>query len=153
MRVWRITPARYLGDLTRGIGGLHAAGRWHERGVPVLYAADHPSTALLELIVNVGAAKLKQGDYVLVPLRLPADATRVVEVEDLPPDWRQHPHPDATRALGMGWIRARRHLALVVPSAVFPQARNVVLNPVHPRIGEVEVDAAVPLEIDERLTR
>ena len=49
MRIWRISNHA---DLT-GIGGLKVAGRWHEKGRQVVYAADHPSTALLETLVHL----------------------------------------------------------------------------------------------------
>ncbi|HXH47142.1 MAG TPA: RES family NAD+ phosphorylase [Bradyrhizobium sp.] len=49
MRIWRISN---FDDLS-GIGGLKTDGRWHDRGRHVVYAADHPASALLEVMVHL----------------------------------------------------------------------------------------------------
>lgn len=153
MTVWRIAPDRYLKDLLRGEGGLYAAGRWHERGVPILYASDHPSTAALELLVNASAAKLSASTYRIVQLHVPDDSVYFVAEESLAQDWRRHPHPDSTRTVGMRWLRDNRSLVLDVPSAVLPVARNIVINPRHARIDEVRITSTESLRFDERLVR
>jgi len=47
MELWRISN---YADLS-GAGGLQAAGRWHTRGKRIVYLADHPASALLEMLV------------------------------------------------------------------------------------------------------
>lgn len=153
MTAWRITSARHVSDMASGLGGLYAAGQWHEKGVPIQYTSDHPSTALLELLVNASAAKLSAEGYVVVRLDVPDDAVLRIALDALPLDWQQHPHSDSTRALGMRWLIEREWLALDVPSAVFPMARNIVLNPGHPRMGDVRIGEAERLVLDERLVR
>ena len=49
MELWRISN---YADLS-GIGGLKAAGRWHSQGRRIVYLADHPSSALLEMLVHM----------------------------------------------------------------------------------------------------
>jgi RES domain-containing protein len=49
VRIWRIS---IYGDLS-GRGGLLSAGRWNPRGLPIVYAADHPATAMLETLAHV----------------------------------------------------------------------------------------------------
>lgn len=49
MELWRISN---YADLT-GTGGLRASGRWHSRGRRIVYLADHPSSALLEMLVDM----------------------------------------------------------------------------------------------------
>ena len=46
--LWRISQHA---DLS-GVGGLYARGRWHSRGQPVVYLADHPASCLLEMLVQ-----------------------------------------------------------------------------------------------------
>lgn len=49
MDLWRISN---YSDLS-GVGGLRAAGRWHSQGKRIIYLADHPSSALLEMLVHM----------------------------------------------------------------------------------------------------
>jgi len=48
MELWRISN---YADLSGG-GGLQAAGRWHTRGKRIVYLADHPASAVLEMLVH-----------------------------------------------------------------------------------------------------
>ncbi|WP_159946766.1 RES family NAD+ phosphorylase [Rhizobium sp. 18065] len=54
MDLWRISK---FTDLS-GRGGLVVSGRWHYRGIPVVYCCDHPSTALLETLVHMDKSKI-----------------------------------------------------------------------------------------------
>jgi len=57
---------------------------------------------------------------------------------DLPPGWDAIP-PSRTRTAFAGrWLRAAGQLALVLPSGMVPQARNLMLNPLHPAITTVK---------------
>lgn len=49
MFLWRISR---FADLD-GRGGEVASGRWHRKGHRIVYCADHPSTALLEMLVHL----------------------------------------------------------------------------------------------------
>jgi RES domain-containing protein len=51
MVLWRISRHRDLD----GLGRLRASGRWHERGLPVVYFAESPAGALLEVFVQTAA--------------------------------------------------------------------------------------------------
>lgn len=51
MVLWRIS--RHL-DLS-GRGGLTFAGRWHHAGAPVVYLAETPSGALVEVCAHTSA--------------------------------------------------------------------------------------------------
>ena len=46
---WRISN---YADL-QGIGGTKVAGRWHNRGIPIVYFADSQALALLETLVHI----------------------------------------------------------------------------------------------------
>jgi RES domain-containing protein len=48
MELWRISN---YADLS-GAGGLMASGRWYSQGKRI-YLADHPSSALLEMLVHM----------------------------------------------------------------------------------------------------
>ncbi len=94
---------------------------------------------------------------VLIPVTIPDALTdgghvEVLRPDDLPADWQAWPSPASTQTLGADWFDARRSVALVVPSAVVPHERNVLLNPTHPRFGELEIGDAQPFPVDPRLT-
>ena len=57
---------------------------------------------------------------------------------DLPPGWDAIPPSRTRAAFGGRWLRAAGQLALVLPSGVVPQARNLMLNPLHPAITTVK---------------
>lgn len=66
-------------------------------------------------------------------------------------DGRDHPAPAGLPAFGSRWARERRSCALRVPSALVPEERNWVLNPLHPDMARIAAGAAVALELDPRL--
>jgi RES domain-containing protein len=51
MILWRISN---YADLL-GIGGIEASARWHTAGRPIVYLAENPSSALLEILVHLEA--------------------------------------------------------------------------------------------------
>ncbi len=156
--IWRLTKAKHAATALSGYGSVLRAGRWHRRGVPVVYAAASPALALLETLVHVEDAEaLLAFDYAAVPIRLTEDfgeggIERLPE-EDLPADWRAWPWPASMQALGTRWMREKRSALLSVPSAVVPHERNYLVNPQHPRFGELEVGPPEPFPVDPRLAR
>jgi RES domain-containing protein len=151
MRVWRLD--RNDRNPLEGLGGLFSAGRWHPRGVRVVYTASHLSLAILEMLVHV--------DPDLLPDRLAAfeidipdgDASReAVPFNRLPTDWRAEPPRAGTQALGRSWLTdPTRPSILVVPSVVVPREVNYLLNPAHPDAGRWSVVASEPFRFDRRL--
>ena len=68
MEIWRISN---YADLS-GIGGVRAAGRWHSQGRRIVYLADHPSSALLEMLVHMDR-DLIPPTYQLLRIDIPPD--------------------------------------------------------------------------------
>jgi RES domain-containing protein len=136
-----------------GIGGLFSSGRWHPRGVRVIYTASHLSLAILEKLVHV--------DPDVIPDRLAAfeieipdeDASReVIPVDRLPLDWKAQPPAPGTQDLGRAWLAdLTRAAILVVPSAIVPREVNYLLNPAHPDAGRWSVVARESFRFDPRL--
>lgn len=163
---WRLTKAKYaraarggnhLGGRGpfSGYGSVLHAGRWHPKGMPMVYAAESAALALLETLVHIERAALLRFDYAAIPVTVPDALTDLVETladGDLPADWQAWPYPASTQTLGAEWFDAWRSIALVVPSAVVPHERNVLLNPTHPRFGELEIGAPQSFPVDPRLT-
>jgi RES domain-containing protein len=55
------------------------------------------------------------------------------------------------RELGDAWIREKRSLAVLAPSVPIRLEWNVLVNPLHLRIGEVRIGAIEPFVFDARM--
>ena len=151
MRVWRLCSARHAGDPLGGRGGLIASGRWHRRGMRVVYTSSSLALAVLESVVNAGRDSLPE-DLIRIEIEIPDRLTiERVRLADLPPHWRTYPAPPELAALGETWAREMRTPVLEVPSAVVPEECNFLLNPAHPSASEIEVVTARSFVFDPRL--
>lgn len=147
MIVWRISNHAALD----GGGGLRAAGRWHSRGRPIVYGADSPAAALLEILVHLETdLEDLPVRYRLLKIELPDDVTaeRLGPVS-LPEGWTDD--VALTRHLGDAWLQSRRTARLDVPSAIVPETWNVLLNPAHPDAARARVVATAEHLLDPRL--
>ena len=63
-----------------------SAARWHRKGTPVVYCADHPATALLEKLVHIDLEDMPSG-YTLLSIEVPDMASYRIEVSNLPREW------------------------------------------------------------------
>jgi len=78
-------------------------------------------------------------------------AVERIEVSDLPKNWRDYPAPPELQAIGTEWILALTSLVLVVPSAINPLEKNILLNPAHPDMSVLKIDAGQPFQFDPRM--
>jgi RES domain-containing protein len=148
---YRLTHQRYQNSAYSGIGSLRANGRWHRAGISVVYTAESPATALLEILVHVERVQLMIMPLVVVPCHF--DSELVHTLENVPEDWRTFPWPASTQQIGQQWFEERWSPVLEVPSAVVPSAKNFLLNPEHPQFGEIAIGHPQPFEVDPRLGR
>ena len=145
MELWRISN---YADLS-GRGGLQAAGRWHTRGKRIVYLADHPASALLEILVHMDR-DLIPATYSL--LRVVVSDTVVLDrIDDdtLASDWRNQ--PALTRQIGDQWLDQSSTALLQVPSVIVPLGMNFLLNPAHPDAAKVKIIDVVKAPFDPRL--
>lgn len=120
MRLWRISS---YADLL-GVGGLVSAGRWNIMGIPIVYCADHPVTALLEILVHVDAEDMPQ-TYQLLEIDVPDEI--VVASPELPDDWKND--LAMTQRLGTDFVAAAIYAVMEIPCAIVPFTKNYLLNP------------------------
>jgi RES domain-containing protein len=125
--LWRISNHLSLA----GDGALRTPGRWHSRGRRVVYCAQNPAAALLEILVHF---EIDIHDlpvrYRLLKIHAPDDVpVEHVSVDHLPSDWPEK--TDVTRALGDGWLARCSTALLTAPSAIVPETFDVLLNPAH----------------------
>lgn len=147
MELWRISN---YADLS-GIGGVRASGRWHSQGRRIVYLADHPSSALLEMLVHMDR-DLIPSTYQLLRVVFPsAVAIETIGVDELPEDWQTETM--ATREIGDRWLDLSISALLQVPSAISHEGRNYLLNPLHPDATKIVVAEIVHAPFDSRLVR
>ncbi|RLK31671.1 RES domain-containing protein [Cupriavidus plantarum] len=146
MILWRIIN---YADL-KGIGGLRAGGRWHFPGQPVVYLAEHPALALLEVLVHHEVSRIEDlpRNYQLLKVDVD-DAVAVASIADLPADWKQN--AGWSRNAGTEWLSVRSSLLLKVPSVLVPYASNYVFNPSHPDAEKARILEAERVEHDPRI--
>ncbi len=147
MKLWRVSRHTDLG----GIGGTLASGRWHSRGRPVVYLAEHPSLAVLEVIVNleIDRSEVPRG-FFLIEVEAPDRLSMAsVSPNDLPPDWPKR--QNVTRRLGDALVQLAEVALIKVPSAVVSESWNYLLNPAHADAAKIKVVRATPDPFDARL--
>jgi RES domain-containing protein len=151
--VWRLTQPRFADELD-GEGARMVPGRWNSRGRNALYTASHLSLAVLEVYVNI-PHDLRDDLPVFEAVRIaiPDDAavTRVSQ-QRLARLMAESDPMIASRRVGDDWLDGSDTLVLEVPSVVIPEETNLVLNPAHPRMREVEIVSRRPFHFDRRLT-
>jgi RES domain-containing protein len=147
MQLWRISNHANLS----GDGGLYAAGRWHSRGRRVTYLADHPASALVEIMVHLEIeAEDLPTRYQLLSVAVPDDlAVTTIDETGLPDDWRDQ--TALTRGVGDEWLLGQATALLRVPSAIVPEAANYLLNPAHPDAARATLASALCAAFDPRL--
>jgi RES domain-containing protein len=151
VRVWRLTRAPFAGTPFDGVGPARGGGRWNSRGTYVAYAASSRALAILEVLVHINREQAPT-DYVFIEAEIPDDAIEILDVTTLPKGWQGEPPLASLRATGDGWVRSNGALALRVPSVVVPEEANFLINPGHPRSGELQiVGAPQPAILDPRL--
>ena len=142
MQLYRISPQAYLEDFS-GLGASYQDGaRWNSAGLPVLYFALSPATALLEMANYIPSPRLVPPSYRLGIYELPEQVKLdLFDSEQLPDDWAQYPYPKSTQTIGDQWLRSCETLGLRVPStAVSAGLEQIVLiNPRHPQIKELQL--------------
>lgn len=148
MIVYRIGDCRYINDLT-GKGAALYGGRWNSRDTYIVYTAQSRALALLEAVVHIG--KVPATGYCMATIDIPDDSIEIMQVKKLPADWTNNPPPDYLKETGDNFIRAGRHLALQIPSALMPEEHNYLINPAHPAFKKLKIVSVRPITMDERL--
>jgi len=147
--LWRISNHLSLA----GDGALHTPGRWHSRGRRIVYCAENPAAALLEILVHfeIDIQDLPVR-YRLLKIHAPDDVpVERVSVDQLPSDWPAK--TEETRALGNAWLARDSVALLMVPSAIVPETFNVLLNPAHTDAKRIVIVETGEHAIDPRLLK
>lgn len=133
MNGYRIAPKKHnnIHNALSGIGGLHAEGRWHFTGAPIVYLASSRSLAMLERLVNDSTDILsKQLSVTTIHISDEIKIKRLVASE-LPIGWDEHPYIPHTQQFGTKWLSSMDAAVLQVPSSLCQEEYNYIINPMH----------------------
>lgn len=150
LTAWRLTEAIYAADAFGGEGARALGGRWSSPGYWVVHSSEHASLAVLEVLANAFRPKLLPY-FVLASCTFDESLVTHVEIEELPPNWREPRAPEELRDFGDEWIRSERSAVLSVPSVIIEHERNYLLNPVHADFERIKLTLPKPFRLDRRL--
>ena len=152
MKLWRITTKKYALDRAC-YGARSEGGRWNPIGFPVLYAGATVEICALEKFVHLAGAK--HPPLVLVSVELPDNESLIIQpaIADLPPDWAELPAPESTQIFGRDTLVKYRALAMLIPSAIIPEALNAVINADHPAYDQVKLSIEREFRFDARMQK
>lgn len=152
LTVYRTVKAKYATEPLATEGARLFGGRWNPRGYPLLYATSSPALALVESLVHQPRVKYeKLPKLLLFTLEVPEDIT-TYPLEELPDYWNDESY-ERTQWILRDWLSNPTTLVAAVPSVVVPMSYNYLLNPAHPRFGEIQVIKQEVFPVERRLWR
>ena len=146
--LWRISNHQSL----TGEGGLRYAARWHNAGRRIVYLAESPAGAFVEVLVHLELEEeeLPQS-YTLLRVTVPTNvATERITVPD-GEAWKVDHH--LSRQLGDAWLASGKTALAQVPSAILPNTTNLLLNPRHPDAVSIQIAESTRAQFDPRLLK
>ena len=123
-----------------------SAARWNFVGTPIVYCADHPATALLEILVHLDAED-SPSIFQLLEIDIP-DAVAVATPE-LPENWADD--VTVTQQLGSRFVAAMTYPVMKVPCAIVPFTYHYLLNPALVEQAAIHIVGITRHPIDTRL--
>lgn len=150
MKVYRLAHMKFANDVS-GYGAMRFGGRWNPEGISCLYTSSYISLCLLEKLAHAQSlAHMHQLGLKMVDL--PADLPLyTIELHKLGTDWKTN--TAYTQYLGQQILASGAFAGFWVPSAIVPMEQNLILNPAHPTFNQLNWPAAIPFEVDARITQ
>lgn len=153
MILYRLCAGKYLNDPWNGVGAArNPLARWNEIGTPMIYLSTCPSLCNLEVLMHVKSeAVLKT--HALISIEIPDRLILELSAEHYPNNWQAAVPVSASKKLGSQWFRSRASVGLMVPSAIVPVDKNVLINPDHPQFAScLDSVHLFRYRVDQRLT-
>jgi len=145
---WRISNHVDLG----GWGGRKFSSRWSSLGRRVVYLAESPAGAMLEVMVHF---KEQHQDLPRIYTLLKVESGLDLETFELEPQYwtKWQENEGQTQSIGDAWLGSRKTVLARVPSAIMPYTWNYLLNPEHPDASQVRIAEVIRERFDSRLFR
>lgn len=150
MRAWRISKAKRASDLS-GKGAAIEGGRWNDAEVPAVYLGLSPAICCLETFVHQAQRPILPMKITVLELPDAEDLYLAPSLAELPDGWASLPADRPSMSFGTAWLNSNEQLGLILPSAVLPMERNIMLNPRHPSMKDVRIIEIVDFAYDDRM--
>lgn len=147
MMVYRLCRQEHM--QLDGKGAELYGGRWNNKGNAMIYTSASVSLCVLELLVHVPSTLIPK-NHMLMSIAIPDDEI-IGEVKGLKENWNTLPYSESSQRIGDEWLKKGKELVLKVPSAIVLNEYNFLVNPRHPRIGEIKIKESRTFEFDSRL--
>ena len=150
MEVYRICNTKWANSLNAS--GL--ASRWNSSGIFVIYTAQNCSLACLENLVHRNGFGFDK-DFSLVTIYIDDSLVKnEIKKEDLPSTWygKDESSHLICRNFGDHWIKFQNSSVLVVPSAIIPSEKIILINPNHNDFNLIKINSIEAFSFDKRLT-
>ncbi|MBN9561604.1 MAG: RES family NAD+ phosphorylase [Alphaproteobacteria bacterium] len=148
LSAWRIGDPDGKYPIFDATGSTLYPGRWNTPASPMIYAAEHYSTAMLEKLAG-GSGRLPPNQH-FIEITIPNGLSyEVVEPPQLP-GW-DDPSCTVSKPFGTVWQQDKRSVLLIVPSVVARMEHNFLINPEHPEISHIRHGLHRPVWWDRRL--
>lgn len=148
MIIYRLANTKFKDDL-QGEGAKLYGGRWNSVGAAMLYATEHISLAVLEILVNKRTSELHKASFSLLEISIPEKEIQALSVNELKNDWMND--IEYTRFIGDHFLQDENVWVLKVPSAVIEEEHNFIINPKHKGFKKLRIAEAKVYRIDQRL--
>jgi RES domain-containing protein len=115
-----------------------------------MYAGSTIELCALENFVHL--AGVPTPPLALVSIDVPDEPELVLQpsMSTLPPNWAELPAPASTQEFGRKWLASAKQLVLLLPSAIVPEARTAMINPLHPRYRDLKLKIVRDFSFDAR---
>ncbi len=147
---YRIVKAKRAATAMDGEGARIGGGRWNPPGIAVVYLGDSRALAALEILVHTGRQAVLW-DWRVISVNVPDELIDRPDLLSLPPGWDGNPSSGVSRRFGANWVRSGSNPAILLPSAVIPAERALVLNVRHPEFAKLGLSEPEPFLFDSRL--
>lgn len=147
-RVYRIANSKHADDIS-GMGAFLYGGRWNNEGIRMLYTSENSSLSILEVLVYTSSKTFAKKE--IIEIDFPKNSIMEIPIEKLKKGWDCIPAGDYTKNIGDNWAKSNQSLVLIVPSAINPRERNVLINPLHPEFEELKIVSKESFSFDRRL--
>jgi RES domain-containing protein len=145
---FRIGDKRY--PLFDGTGASLIGARWNSPGYRVIYGACSFAGAMLEKLAGSGRLgdipKTHQSIKIYIPNSIEIEEVFLGDI----PGWNLVDKIES-RHYGDEWIKTKRTAALLVPSIIAPEEKNVVINSDHPDFQFIRASEPEDVIWDPRL--
>ncbi len=137
MTVYRICRSKYPNN--DGEGSRTFGGRWNDKRTPIIDCGATTSLCALEVLANSQGLPAKT---VVIAANIPDGLPTLTHASaNLPADWNARVAPNSRKDIGTKWTRSKSSLVLSVPSAIVPEERNYLLDPLHADFPKIKFNA------------